>query len=92
MKKENVQFVTNYLPSTGQIDTTLDRFMSDSASKGHVWLKSGSLGGVLSYTGIIQTESGKWLTISLISNGHTVGNSKVRKHFAEIIGEVYLNN
>lgn len=92
VKKENVQFVTNYLPSTGQIDTTLDRFMSDSASKGHVWLKSGSLGGVLSYTGIIQTESGKWLTISLISNGHTVGNSKVRKHFAEIIDEVYLNN
>jgi len=90
--KQNVQFITNYLPSTGQVDTTLERFMTDNASKGHVWLKSGSLGGVLSYTGIIQTQSGKWLAISLISNGHTVGNSKVRKHISEIIDDVYLNN
>ncbi len=91
-QRNSVDYVTNYLPRTGQEDTTLERFMTSSKSKGNVWLKSGSLGGVLSYTGIMQAQSGKWLTVSLISNGHTVGNSKIRNHFAKIIDGVYLNN
>ncbi len=90
--RESVNHITQYLPRTGQKDTTLERFMTDNASYGHVWLKSGSLGGVLSYTGVIETQSGNWMSISLISNGHTVGNSRIRKHFAQIIDEVYRIN
>ncbi len=91
-KDKGVDYITGYLPKTGQKDTTLERFMATSESKGHVWLKSGSLGGVLSYTGIMESQSGTWLTISLIANGHTVGNSKIRKHFADIINEIYRSN
>ena len=91
-KENTTTHITDYLAKTGQENTTLERFMADSKSSGKVWLKSGSLGGALSYTGIMQAQSGKWLTISLISNGHTVGNSKIRKHFAKIIDEVYVNN
>jgi len=90
VKTESIAYVLNYLPSIGQAETTLRRFMVNAESKGNAWLKSGSMGGVQSYTGIIKTKYGKHLAISLISNGHNVGNSKIRRAFAQIIDQIYL--
>lgn len=63
---------------------TLETLVSDdSPAKGRVFAKSGGLTGVLSYTGIVQTNQGKWLSFSLIMNHHVAKNELLRKYMSD---------
>lgn len=84
------ELVIGLLPRAGY-DGSVRSFLKGSAAMGNVWVKSGSMSGVMSYTGYIYTEKRNWVAISVISNGHTARNSEVRKHFEQLFRYVYLS-
>ena len=83
--------IRDLLPEAGRQGSLLN-FLSDSPAKGHAWLKSGSMSGVLSYTGLIYSKKGKWLSFSVIVNGHKISNRKIRLKLEEIVEYIYEMN
>ena len=63
------------LGKEGTLEELVDQ---KSSAVGRVFAKSGGLTGVLSYTGIVQTNRGKWLSFSLIINNHVSSNANMR--------------
>ena len=62
----------------GKAGTLEELVPQSSPAIGRVFAKSGGLTGVLSYTGIVQTNKGKWLSFSLIINNHVSKNANLR--------------
>ena len=62
----------------GRAGTLEELVPQTSPAIGRVFAKSGGLTGVLSYTGIVQTNKGKWLSFSLIINNHISNNANLR--------------
>lgn len=60
-------------------------------SKGKAWLKSGYIGGVLSYTGYIKNKDGEIIAISIMANNFQKEVSEIREICENIIEEVYLH-
>lgn len=81
--------VLKYLPQTGASGTVIS-LLSNKKSQKKFYLKSGSMGGVLSYTGVFQGVSGAWYSISFISNNHSHGNSSIRRKAEDIFELLYL--
>lgn len=79
----------NYIPQTG-VSGTVSTFLEKKKSQKKFYLKSGSMGGVLSYTGLFQGASGEWFTICFISNNHSHGNRAVKKQAEKIFELLYL--
>jgi len=77
-----------YLPKGGVQGTVASMFKNSSAA-GKVWLKSGSMEGVLSYSGYFKSQSGIWHTFSIMVNGHTQKNRQMRKKLEECILAMY---
>ena len=62
----------------GRAGTLEELVPQGSPAIGRIFAKSGGLTGVLSYTGIVQTNKGKWLSFSLIINNHVSNNANLR--------------
>ena len=62
----------------GKSGTLEELVLQNSPAVGRVFAKSGGLTGVLSYTGLVQTNRGKWLSFSLIINNHVSSNANLR--------------
>ena len=62
----------------GRSGTLEELVPQGSPAIGRVFAKSGGLTGVLSYTGIVQANKGKWLSFSLIINNHVSNNANLR--------------
>ena len=60
-------------------------------SKGKAWLKSGYIGGVLSYTGYVKKPNGDIVSISIMANNFQNDLPEIREICEKIIEEVYLN-
>ena len=73
----------NSLAILGDEGTLETLVAEESPAKGKVFAKSGGLTGVLSYTGIAQTQQGKWLSFSLIINHHIAKNEHLRKYMSD---------
>lgn len=73
------------IPQTG-VSGTVKNLLHRKESQKKFYLKSGSMGGVLSYTGIFCGKSGSWYSISFISNNHSRGNKAIRSK-AELLFE-----
>lgn len=78
----------SYLPKGGLQGTVAGMFKNSSAA-GRVWLKSGSMEGVLTYSGYFKSKSGVWHTFSIMVNGHTQKNRQIRKKLEECILAMY---
>lgn len=78
----------SYLPKGGLQGTVASMFKRSSAV-GKIWLKSGSMEGVLSYSGYFKSQSGIWHTFSIMLNGHTQKNRQMRKKLEECILAMY---
>ncbi|MFT6334949.1 MAG: D-alanyl-D-alanine carboxypeptidase/D-alanyl-D-alanine-endopeptidase (penicillin-binding protein 4) [Halioglobus sp.] len=78
-----------YIPQTG-VSGTVSTLLQKKKSQKKFYLKSGSMGSVLSYTGLFQGKSGKWYTICFISNNHSHGNSAVKRKAEDIFELLYL--
>jgi D-alanyl-D-alanine carboxypeptidase/D-alanyl-D-alanine-endopeptidase (penicillin-binding protein 4) len=79
---------TNLLPLAGE-EGTVKYFLQKRSCQGRVWAKSGSMGGVLSYSGYIKAKSGKWLSFAVIVNGFTVKHREVRKQLEDLIDHLF---
>ena len=62
----------------GEEGTLEELVPKNSPAVGRVFAKSGGLTGVLSYTGLVHTNKGKWLSFSLIINNHVDSNANLR--------------
>ncbi len=78
----------SYLPKAGA-QGTVRGLLRSSKARGKVWMKSGSMNRVTSYTGIMQDASNNWKTFSVIINGYTVKGSAMRSRVEKIIDYIY---
>ncbi len=77
-----------YLPHVG-VSGTVKSLMNKKGGQKKFYLKSGSIGGVLTYTGIFQSKSGKNYSICFMSNNHSNGNRSIRIQAERIFELVY---
>jgi len=84
----SLKTATTYLPMGGY-QGTVKGFFKKSRAKGNIWAKSGSMNGVLSYSGYVKSKSGKWLSFSIIANGHSESNRKVRPYMEQFMIKLY---
>ena len=84
----DIDQVTSYIPRGGMEGTVRGMF-GGSSIKGHIWLKSGSMEGVQSYSGYIKSKSGKWYSFSLIVNGYSSEPKKIRSQLQKMIIGIY---
>ena len=81
--KLGLEKVLDILPQAGKDGYAKSLFDNHSG----IWLKSGSISGVLNYSGIVKTGKGKYLIFSIMGNNIKKKDTKyVRKRFLEIIG------
>ncbi len=83
-----IESCTDYLPKGGYSGTVRGMFGGSSA-KGNIWLKSGSMSAVQSYSGYIKAKSGRWLSFSLIVNGFTEDHSVIRTKLESLLIKIY---
>lgn len=79
---------TTYLPKGGYQGTVRGLF-SKSKARGNIWAKSGSMKGVQSYSGYVRAKSGKWLSFSIIVNGHAEDNKKLRPYLEQFMIKLF---
>ncbi len=77
-----------YLPQTG-VSGTVSNLLAKKTSQKKFYLKSGSMGSVLSFSGLFQGRSGDWYTICFISNNHSHGNAAVKNKVEDIFEHLY---
>lgn len=88
---KDLQWATSFLPRMGS-QGTVRNMLSGSPAKDRVWAKSGSMEGILSYSGYIKAKSGKWVSFCIIVNGFPQKIRTIRKELEDFIENVYLLN
>jgi D-alanyl-D-alanine carboxypeptidase/D-alanyl-D-alanine-endopeptidase (penicillin-binding protein 4) len=86
--KNGLKVVQKMLPKAGA-DGTVRRLLSGRKSRGSVWVKSGSMERILSYTGLCKAKSGEWVTFSIIINGYTGKYRNFRPQVESLIDQIY---
>ena len=69
---------------------TVSGLLKSKRSRGKAWLKSGYIGGVLSYTGYVKNQKGEIISISIMANNFQKRVPEIREMCEKIIEEVYL--
>jgi D-alanyl-D-alanine carboxypeptidase/D-alanyl-D-alanine-endopeptidase (penicillin-binding protein 4) len=77
-----------YIPRAGY-EGTVKSLFSGQKPKGSFYLKSGSMNGVLTYTGFFYGSSGNLYSICFMVNRHQTRSSAIRRHFEKICSELY---
>lgn len=89
-KASSIDSILQYIPQAG-IDGTVRGMLHGSKAKGHVWLKSGSMESIQSYSGYIQGKSGKWMSFCVIVNGFSGSSSDIRSRLDKMIRDIYIS-
>lgn len=87
-KAHTPEYISNYLPTVGREGTVRNLHLK-SKMNGKVWLKSGSMKKVISYTGMMKSKSNKWIAVSIVMNGFHKSHSEMRKIVADVLSTVY---
>ena len=90
VKKIGDKKLQQYIPRVG-VSGTVKLLMTKKSGQKKFYLKSGSMGGVLSYTGLFEAKSGKQYAICFMSNNHSKGNRSVRVEAEKIFELLYKN-
>lgn len=88
--KMGVEKICKLLPRGGREGTVVNMF-AGSGMEGKVWLKSGSMDRVFSYSGLLQNKEGKWTSFSVIVNGFSEKHRVMRPKLEKIIKKIYLH-
>jgi serine-type D-Ala-D-Ala carboxypeptidase/endopeptidase (penicillin-binding protein 4) len=86
--EQGIESIKPYLPMVGK-EGTVSRLLTKSPATGRIWMKSGTLNRVVSYTGIMQSKSNKWFSFSIIINNHHVKNNVVRLKISNLLENAY---
>jgi len=90
-KELGIEYCTSFIPKGGFSGTVRGMF-SKSAARGKVWLKSGSMSAVQSYSGYIHAKNGQWRSFSIVVNGFSQKHSVIRSRLESIINTIYLHS
>ncbi|MDF1697163.1 MAG: D-alanyl-D-alanine carboxypeptidase/D-alanyl-D-alanine-endopeptidase [Saprospiraceae bacterium] len=85
-----IKKLQKYIPHVG-VSGTVKSLMQGKKRRKNFYLKSGSMGEVLSYTGIFKGKSGKEYSVCFISNDHAKGNRSVRVEAEKVFELLFLN-
>lgn len=89
--KHGVDYMTKYLPRAGK-EGTVRYLLKNHKSKGHVWLKSGSMKDVQCYTGIIEAKHGQHYALTILVNGDIKSERILRTHIESFMESIYLQD
>lgn len=78
----------NTLPHPGSASTVQGVYASGT-ERANIWIKSGSMERVQTFSGYIKSKSGKWLSFSIMANGLHVKNKKIRPLMAQTMRTIY---
>ena len=76
--------VLGIFPRAG-VDGTVKRMMRSGPAKGKVWIKSGSISGVLCYSGYLRNKRGKLLSFTIFCNQISGSTASVRSHIEQLL-------
>ncbi len=76
--------------AVGGLTGTLKSIWTKSAAKGHIYAKSGSISGVRSYAGYIDTRSGNNLAFCVLTHNPACSSSSVRKKLEQLLEDLYF--
>jgi serine-type D-Ala-D-Ala carboxypeptidase/endopeptidase (penicillin-binding protein 4) len=89
-REEGFEKTCRYLPLAGK-EGSVRRMLPDSPARGKVWMKSGSMSKVLSYTGLMESKNKRRISFSIIVNNYYTENHEVRSRINDLIEEIYNN-
>ena len=88
-QKRELSELTSLLAVGGRNGTVAGMFKGSKAA-GNVYLKSGSMNRILTYTGYVQCKSGKWVSFAVMANGFDLDAKKMRRKLQKVITNIYL--
>jgi len=77
------------LLAVGGRNGTVAGLFKGSKAAGRVYLKSGSMNRVMTYTGYIHCKSGKWVSFAVMANGFDAEPKVIRKKLERIMINIY---
>ncbi len=83
-----LQRVCSYLPKGG-VDGTVASLFKKSPLRGRIFLKSGSMEGIMSYSGYMKSKSGRWHSFCIMVNGYELSNRKMRPQLEKVMNIIY---
>jgi D-alanyl-D-alanine carboxypeptidase/D-alanyl-D-alanine-endopeptidase (penicillin-binding protein 4) len=83
-KQNNFETFKNTLAIAGRTGT-LETLADGTTAEGRIFAKSGSMSKVRSYSGYVQTKSGKLLCFSIIINNYTCGSAEIRQKLEKLM-------
>lgn len=86
--KHGIEILQKIIPKAGQ-NGTVRTLLNSKQSQNNVWVKSGSMERILSFTGICKARSGKWISFSIIINGYTGKYSAFKPQVEKLIDQIY---
>ena len=87
-QKKGIDYVKDLLPKAGS-QGTVRGLLKNSSARGHVWMKSGSMNRVLTYTGLIEDSKGQVKTFSIMINGFDVDYKVMRGKVEKMVDYIY---
>ncbi len=87
-KDLDIQSLIRMMPKAGY-SGTVRGMLSGSPAKGKVWLKSGSMQAIQSYTGYVKTKDGNWCSFSIMINGYAEEYGTIRRKLEQMITAIY---
>ncbi|MBC8046487.1 MAG: D-alanyl-D-alanine carboxypeptidase/D-alanyl-D-alanine-endopeptidase, partial [Fimbriimonadaceae bacterium] len=82
--QNNFNIYKNSLPVSGE-SGTLKSITNGTTAEGKIFAKSGSMSKVRSYSGYVQTKSGKLLCFSVMMNNYTCGSAEIKQKLENIM-------
>lgn len=89
-QKQSPEFTVSFLPQAGA-QGTVRRMLRNSDALGHVWMKSGSMNKIISYTGMLRTQKGSWYSFSIMINAFQMPGLAARKSIEELLSQLYTH-
>jgi D-alanyl-D-alanine carboxypeptidase/D-alanyl-D-alanine-endopeptidase (penicillin-binding protein 4) len=87
--QKNEEYLSCFLPTAGE-NGTVRNLLKNSPAKGNVWVKSGSMRNILSYSGYCRTASGRLVSFSVILNNQRSRRSvSFKPELEKIIDAIY---
>lgn len=68
---------------------TAEQILNNSPARENIWIKTGSMSSVQSYSGFIQSRDGQWYSFCIIANAFEASNGEVRRQFDAFISDIY---
>ena len=78
VKDKNVNEIATLLPRVG-VEGTVKSLLTNSPAKGNMWVKSGSMDKILTYSGYCKAASGRYIAFSVFLNASTAKKKNENK-------------